>query len=374
MKKRPPFIRNTRELEQPNEWQSPSTGDIHGYPVDFSRATGLSRLKLMHMRLPPGRRTNVPGGYRDEEEFFLIVKGSADLWIDGYLYSVSEGDAIWFNDRTGIAHTIINNSDAELEIFVYGEATRVASQFFVALDRDKAARELLVKQGKMWRGPPRRKQGPHDGISDRERGAPSPKGSRKRGKPDFVVNWRDIVGKGERNTYPNSKEEHGVIAHLNPLTRFSRLGCHVEILPPGRRTSWPHCERDEEEWAFVISGKIDCWLDGHVCPLSQGDFVGWESRTGINHVLMNNSDEDAVLLVGGEASRMRNQYWYPFHPHRNREVGMEYWADHPVPKLGPHDGLPDRLRASLPAKARRSALAANTAAWKLGMRVPKAKR
>jgi len=237
----------------------------------------------------------------------------------------------------------------------------------VALERDAAGRDMLVRQGKLWTDPPKRKRGPHDGISDKERGSPSPAGSRKKGRPPFVVNWRDILGKNVQLTYPNSKEEHGIDALLNPLTRFSRIGVHVEVLPPGRRTSWPHCERDEEEWAFVM-GNIECWLDGYLHKMSEGDFIGWESRTGLNHVLINNSDDDAVLLVGGEASRQRNQFWYPFHPHRNKEVGKEYWADHPVPKLGPHDGLPDALRASLPPAARRSALAANAAAWKLGLR------
>lgn len=370
MRKRPSFIRNWRDLEQSAEWQSPATRDIHGYPVDFSRATGLSRLKLMHLRLPPGRRTNIPGGYRDEEEFFLILKGTADLWIDGYVYRVGEGDAIWFNDRTGIAHTLINNSDEDLHVFVYGEATRMASQFFVALERDKAGRELLAKQGKLWTDPPKKKRGPHDGISDRERGAPSPKGSRKTGTPPFVVNWRTILEDDGRSGYPNSKELHGIDALLNKLTRFSRIGIHVEILPPGRRTSWPHAERDEEEFVYVMHGTLDCWLDGHIHPVAEGDFIGWESRTGLTHVVINNSEEDAILLVGGEASRMRNQFWYPFHPHRNKEVAAqnEYWADHPVPKLGPHDGLPNKLRASLPPSARRTTLAANTAAWKLGLR------
>jgi uncharacterized cupin superfamily protein len=367
-KKRPHFIRNWRDLEQDTEWKSPATGDIHGYPVDFGRVTGLSRLKLMHLRLPPGRRSNIPGGYRDEEEFFLVLGGRGDLWIDGYLYAVGEGDTIWFEDRTGIAHTIINNSDAELEIFVFGEATRMASQFFVPLERDAAGREVLARQGKLWRDPPKKKLGPHDGISDRERGAAGPNGGRRKGKPSCVVNWRDFVGKWPAISYPDSKETNSIDALMYPPVTFSRIGVHVEVLRPGRRSSWPHAERDEEEFVYVISGAVDCWLDGYIHPMTEGDFVGWEARTGITHVVINNSDEDAVLLVGGEASRKRSQFWYPFHPAYNKEIGSLYWADHPVPKLGPHDGLPDRLRAGLPPAARRSATAANAAAHRLGMR------
>jgi hypothetical protein len=87
---------------------------------------------------------------------------------------------------------------------------------------------------------------------------------------------------------------------------------------------------------------------------------------------MNNTDGDAILLVGGEASRWNGQCWYPYHPSRKKEMGANYWADHPIPKLGPHDGLPDALRARLPSRARRTALAANTAA--LALRPPGEKR
>ena len=66
-------------------------------------------------------------------------------------------------------------------------------------------------------------------------------------------------------------------------------------------------KRDEEEFVYVVSGKVDCWLDGHIHPMGEGDFVGWEAGTGITHVIMNNSDEDAILLVGGEASRANGQ-------------------------------------------------------------------
>jgi hypothetical protein len=69
---------------------------------------------------------------------------------------------------------------------------------------------------------------------------------------------------------------------------------------------------------------------------------------------------------------MKNQFWYPFHPSNNKAVGALYWADHPIPKLGPHDGLTDVLRERLPPKARKSAIAANTAALKL--KPPKKKR
>jgi uncharacterized cupin superfamily protein len=87
--------------------------------------------------------------------------------------------------------------------------------------------------------------------------------------------------------------------------------------------------------------------------MRDGDFIGFPARTGITHTIINNSDADALLIAGSEASRARNQFFYPFHEQRNREVGALYWEDHPELKLGPHDGMPDALRVKLAGEVER---------------------
>ncbi len=47
-------------------------------------------------------------------------------------------------------------------------------------------------------------------------------------------------------------------AHLG----LKSLGIHHMRLEPGRRTSLPHAESLEEEFAYVLSGQPDVWLDG----------------------------------------------------------------------------------------------------------------
>src|SRR3569832_2420617 len=99
MKTRPPFLKNWREIESPAA--TSSQGETMGCMADFATVSGLSRLKIMHLRLPPGTRSNIPGAYRDEEEFFFVLEGAPDLWIDGHLHPLREGDGIAFNDNTG---------------------------------------------------------------------------------------------------------------------------------------------------------------------------------------------------------------------------------------------------------------------------------
>lgn len=355
MKKRPSFLRNWRELEGPAG--TSSTGERMGHLASFGDASGLSRLKIMHLRLPPGTRSNVAGAYRDEEEFFFVLEGKPDLWIDGNLHALKEGDGIAFNDRTGIAHTIVNNTDKDVRLFVFGEATRMRSQFYAPLKAGAATNEYLKKMGKLWLDPPKRKLGPNSGRA-------GDKSGRKSVRPDYVAHWLEILGNDEGG-YPGSTEKHGIDSLYGRRARFSRIGVHFEVLPSGRRTSWPHAERDEDEFVYVVKGTMDVWLDGHLHKMTEGDYVGFLAGENVTHVCINNSGADVHLLVGSEAARSRNQFWYPYHPHRDKETGAEFWHDHPKPKLGPHDGLPDALRARLPKKALKNPITANRAAMTL---------
>ena len=371
MTKRPDIIRNWREIEPAEPVKTPFYDESFGFVAELGVATGLSRLRIVHFRLRPGERSNPPITGRDMEGFAFVLEGTLDLFADGQVYRLSEGHGMTLVDRTGITQTFMNNTDKDVRLLIVGEPLRFGGKFHHPLPSDAVADENLKKMGMHWADAPKHKFGPHDGLTDAKRGAPMPDGSLKRGVPAYVAHWRDILDRDKRYTYPGSKEYHGIDAQFGKRARFSRVGVHLEVLKPGRRTSWPHAERDEEEFVFVVSGMVDCWLDGRITPMQAGDLVGWESRTGITHVVINNSNEDAVLIVGGEASRAKNQFWYPFHPKRNKEVGALYWKDHPKLKLGPHDGLPDMLRAALP-KAR-SATAANELARKFGLRTKKKK-
>ena len=361
MKTRPSIIKNWRETEYPGVPNSADVDHAAAYS-NLGEETGLSRLGVGHLRLPPGARSGPPAAMRDEEEFVFVLQGAPDLWADGYLYRLKEGEGVALHAKTGMANAFLNNSDEDVHLFMFKEGSRFSTKYFFPTDPVAAARAESLR--KLWKDVPARKLGPHDGFTDLKRRRPSPADSRKSRKPAFVVHWRAILENNAAH-YPNSTEWQGINARFGKKARFSRIGVHVEVLQPGRRTSYPHAERDEEEFVYVVSGRIDCWLDGHVCPMGDGDFVGWEAGTGITHVIMNNSSDDAILLVGGEASRWNGQAWYPYHPHRKNEMGENFWADHPIPKLGPHDGLPDALRELVPAKARKSALATNTAIVKL---------
>jgi uncharacterized cupin superfamily protein len=63
-----------------------------------------------------------------------------------------------------------------------------------------------------------------------------------------------------------------------------------ELLPPGRRTSYPHAESMEEEFVYVIEGNPDAWVDGYLHRLAPGDGVGVPAGTEICHTFINNTE------------------------------------------------------------------------------------
>ena len=162
-------------------------------------------------------------------------------------------------------------------------------------------------------------------------------------KPDYIKNYKDVI-EADNAHYPGSNELLSIGSPVGRLCGLKKIGVHIETLPPGRRTSWPHAEKEEEEFAYVIEGNPQVWLDGVVYDLVPGDFVAFPSGTGIAHTFINNSEETVILLVGGESFKKENKIFYPLHPKRNDEMKEKgaFWENHPIHKLGEHNGLPDK--------------------------------
>jgi uncharacterized cupin superfamily protein len=164
-------------------------------------------------------------------------------------------------------------------------------------------------------------------------------------RPPFIRHWREIQLPDD-NRYPGSRERLTLDANFGRAFGMQRVGFNHVIVPPGRRTSWPHCESAEEEFVFVIEVEPDAWIDGVLYRLQPGDAVGFPAGTGIAHTFINNTGQDVRLLVGGERSRDDNRCHYPLHPRRNAEIGDDHWHDAPTRLKGDHDGMPDALRAN----------------------------
>ena len=169
-------------------------------------------------------------------------------------------------------------------------------------------------------------------------------------RPSCITHWREIE-EPDNNHYRGVDELMRIGAPFGRHFGLQRLGIHHHRLPPGRRTSFPHAESTEEEFVYVIEGTPEVWVDGNLHRLQAGDGVGFPAGTGIAHTFINNSDAEVHLLVVGEATKPDNRIVYPLHPERRRMI-PHWWDNAPVRPLGPHDGMPDTVRASKAEKPR----------------------
>src|SRR5438128_2025079 len=127
-------------------------------------------------------------------------------------------------------------------------------------------------------------------------------------RPAFIIASADVPEKSHR--YPNSDEPMAPARAIGRAAGLLRIGVHLQRVPPGHRTSWPHAEEDEEEFVYVIDGEIDAWIDGTLHRMKAGDLAAFPAGTGICHTFLNNGDRDATLLVGGEAGKPDSRIHY----------------------------------------------------------------
>ena len=164
-------------------------------------------------------------------------------------------------------------------------------------------------------------------------------------RPPFIVSTGELPE--HSHVYPQSDEALGPVRRAGAAAGLVRLGINLQRLQPGTRSSWPHAESDEEEFAYVVEGEVDAWIDGELHRMRAGDIAAFPAGTGICHCFINNSGTDALLLVGGEATKADNRIFYPLNPSRRADLKpAEWWHDVPPRTLGAHDGLPDRLRGA----------------------------
>jgi uncharacterized cupin superfamily protein len=146
--------------------------DKNTYPNDpeklsigasFSPHFNLMRLGIHHQRVPPGRRISWPHAEADEEEFIYVLEGTPDLWIDGHIRRLKEGEAVGFPAGTGIAHTFINNTKSDVRLLVVGESNRQRSRIDYPLHPKRNA-DIGKRH---WKVEPAHALGPHDGKPDK---------------------------------------------------------------------------------------------------------------------------------------------------------------------------------------------------------------
>lgn len=296
--------------------------------ADFGRAFGLTRLGLSHVMLPPLTRTSLPHAESEEDELVYVIEGTPDVWLNGDLCRLAPGDVVVWKAGTGFGHSVQNNTDTPVRLFVVGDPTIPTNKCAYHINPEKRATSEI-----WWDDMPVQKLGPDDGLPKLGKVGTAP-------RPDFVKHYKELIHP-DVPSYPGDKEVLSYGARLSDLG-LRRIGIWRETLNPGHRTSWPHAHSGEDEFVFVISGTAKVWLDGHIRELGAGMFVAFPGGTGLAHTIINDGTEDVHMIVGGDVSTKADKIFYPLHPLRNEQCRTKgsFWEGHPVRPIGPHNGEP----------------------------------
>ncbi len=176
-----------------------------------------------------------------------MLEGTPDAWIDGALYPLAPGDSVAFPAGTGIAHSFLNNSDADVRILIVGEHQVAGNQLYYPLNPERM--DVFRRRNRAWDDAPKHELGPHDGNA---RAGTRVGAVDKASRPSFIAHFTDRM---QPITDPSFANFGGRRSRLGADGGLTRLGIHHDVVPPGSRTSHPHAESREEEFVFVLDGR-----------------------------------------------------------------------------------------------------------------------
>ncbi len=327
------FVGHYSDYHDKDDFMKEPENFIKVIDSDMGRKVGFNRIAVHHMVLPSSCRTSAPHAESLEEEFVFVVKGNPHLWLNGFIYDLKEGDAVGFPAGTGIAHTFINNTDSEIELFVAGEKTKDQNLCSFPINP-----ELKKTCGIWWDNPPNHILGPHNGLPGANK-----ESDRGKDKPECIVSCSEVES-GKTFHYPGDNETFGNGFRITDKVGLKALGIWYERLSPGRRSSFPHSHTHEEEFVFVLNGQATLWMNGYAKQINEGCFAAFPFSTGIAHTIINNTNDDLVYFCIGETQDFKDEkLTYPFNPLRNKEGERKgwHWKNPPIVETGPHNGKPE---------------------------------
>ncbi|MGZ6441032.1 MAG: GNAT family N-acetyltransferase [Pseudobdellovibrionaceae bacterium] len=309
---------------------------IRTVAANFTKPAGFKKMGVHHVLFPPGARSSLPHAESLEEEFVFVISGNPHVWIDGYVYALTPNCAAGFPAGTGIAHNFINNTNENVELLVLGERTKKENLCSFPVDPEQKEASNI-----WWADAPQRPLGPHNGE-------PGPVQPHEIGSkwPECIVDCTQLKrSKGWH--YAGDNETFSEYSRLTDPLGLKVFGIGFESLAPGKRSSFPHSHKTEEEFVFVLSGTATIWMNGFAHEAKPCDGVAFLPGTNIAHTVINDSEAPLWYMVIGEASDDANEdrIYYPMHSFRNEQCKVQkyFWEDRPTDLImGPHSGRPQK--------------------------------
>ncbi len=83
----------------------------------FERAPGSAQVDFLDLAVIPPDSEIGRHRHGDNEEWYIVLRGTATMYVDGHSFVVTAGDIV-FNRAFG-EHGLMNDSDDDVHLFVY---------------------------------------------------------------------------------------------------------------------------------------------------------------------------------------------------------------------------------------------------------------
>lgn len=100
-------------------------------------------------------------------------------------------------------------------------------------------------------------------------------------------------------THPWNPNSRIIGTHLSELGGLERTGVSIARIPPGRDSLVSHVHHREEEWLYILSGRVMAHIDDEEYEMAAGDFVAFPTPS-VAHNFSNPFAEEVVYMMGGE--------------------------------------------------------------------------
>lgn len=100
-------------------------------------------------------------------------------------------------------------------------------------------------------------------------------------------------------------------ARLAKFVGISQFGVNHVTLKPGAFSANRHWHEAEDELVYVISGSPSLYDENGKHQLTAGDIIGFSAGEPNAHHIVNDSDQDAIIMVVGSRRPGQETIHYP---------------------------------------------------------------
>jgi len=87
--------------------------------VPLGGPTGLKRIGVNLIRIPPGKESFIPHAHSIEEEFVFVLEGAGEVVLDGVAHPIGPGDFVGF-PIDGVVHSVVSRGPGDLVYLTAG--------------------------------------------------------------------------------------------------------------------------------------------------------------------------------------------------------------------------------------------------------------